>query len=336
MSDETEAQRPPPAGPAKSPRQLPAVAPGLRPAEAPRWPGRRSGEVAARSGGLMLWSSYLTTLEAAIERAKGRSAQPARLEELAAQLGAIRPGDWTGLHLIDHLLVDLMDDDEIRNRTLYLAGLAARSDVAINEKLLVDYAAMNGPALASRSHAILADLFEQFGQRDLKHQTRRDAAALIARDGWWFALLLVAAIVLLATRTTEVLAAVGQFHLALVVFIGCFGAYVSQLIGFYQAIPTVDYRMIQNRYSRWSLMLRYMLGGFAAFVLYLLVTGQLLAGDMFPDRAKISDGIWGSATGPAVPSVDFAKLLVWSFIAGFSERLLTEQLTRIEGAGAKG
>lgn len=74
-----------------------------------------------------------------------------------------------------------------------------------------------------------------------------------------------------------------------------------------------------------------------AFVLYLMFAGQMISGDLFPRfvRNTLDNG------GAYVNMADFAtrmkpesykdvaKLLVWSFVAGYSERLVPNLITQI-------
>jgi hypothetical protein len=75
------------------------------------------------------------------------------------------------------------------------------------------------------------------------------------------------------------------------------------------------------------------IGAIAAVVLYMIFAGHLVQGDLFPkidcqDKSKCTGGL-GSLLiaffGPVEPP-DFAKVVVWSFIAGFSERLVPNML----------
>lgn len=71
-------------------------------------------------------------------------------------------------------------------------------------------------------------------------------------------------------------------------------------------------------------------GAVMAGILYLLFISELLSGDLFPSFSadpKLPDGTEGilvlfliQGAGPAV----YAKLLFWSFVAGFSERFVTD------------
>jgi hypothetical protein len=64
-------------------------------------------------------------------------------------------------------------------------------------------------------------------------------------------------------------------------------------------------------------------GGIFSVVLYLILRSGYLSGELFP---KFADG----SPMPSLP-IDWSKLLVWSFLAGFAERLVPDTLDRLVG-----
>jgi hypothetical protein len=79
-------------------------------------------------------------------------------------------------------------------------------------------------------------------------------------------------------------------------------------------------------------------GGIFAAVLYLLVAAGLLSGELFPEMRiaspfqpdKHPQGylIWFLQNALPKEGHDYAKLLIWSFIAGFAERFVPDTLSR--------
>lgn len=97
--------------------------------------------------------------------------------------------------------------------------------------------------------------------------------------------------------------------------------------------------------SQWgSVYLAPILGAMFAIVLYVTIASGLIGGQIFPsistgppkagtDVATTSTTIAAFATwaGPK-EGVDVAKVLVWSFLAGFAERLVPDTLNRLAAA----
>lgn len=72
-----------------------------------------------------------------------------------------------------------------------------------------------------------------------------------------------------------------------------------------------------------------------AFLLYLVFMGGLLSGGLFPEFPSRTNP-FGSIDGFVLEvkpgsNADFAKLLVWSFVAGFSEKFVPNLIAKLEG-----
>jgi hypothetical protein len=127
---------------------------------------------------------------------------------------------------------------------------------------------------------------------------------------------------------------VGSVALPSVLVCGVIGGFVS-LQRRLKDLTLQDLELLAN--SKVYLMLAPMVGGVLAMVLYLIFLSGLLRGDMFPEFVSLSTD---KTTG--FPTIfeqygkhgfsDYAKLLVWAFIAGYSEKFVTNVLGRFEGA----
>lgn len=90
--------------------------------------------------------------------------------------------------------------------------------------------------------------------------------------------------------------------------------------------------------SGMTIKLAPVIGGIFAIVLFLMFSSGLAAGDLFPamngDVARTSFIEFTNHLQPAT-AAQWGKLLVWSFIAGFAERLVPDTLDRLIARGAK-
>ncbi len=125
--------------------------------------------------------------------------------------------------------------------------------------------------------------------------------------------------------------------LVLVVLAGMLGAFFSALTRLYHvddagaALITPTIGELGGKYMFMYASVPSVIGAIAAVVLYLVFVSDLVGGDMFPSiECTTADGC-KSISGlmqhywPESPS-DYGKALVWSFIAGFSERFVPDLL----------
>lgn len=140
------------------------------------------------------------------------------------------------------------------------------------------------------------------------------------------------------------------WSLAMVASFGLLGAYFSRIMTFQSHFASVTFDEVLQAYVGRTLRMRLLYGTIGAIIFYMFLRSGLLGGDMFPhlDRIGIAEqhvwrfgprGVEQDANAKALlpsgltvlaPTVDLAKLLVWSFIAGFSERLVPDTIGRIE------
>jgi len=138
--------------------------------------------------------------------------------------------------------------------------------------------------------------------------------------------------------------------LVLAMLAGMLGAFFSALTRLYNvdqasiALITPTVRQLGGRYLMMYSLVPPVIGAIAAVVLYLIFVGRLLEGGLFPAFScrkgmgcssvlDLMNNYW-----PSNPE-DYGKVLVWSFAAGFSERLVPDVLqglvSKEQGGGAK-
>jgi hypothetical protein len=129
-----------------------------------------------------------------------------------------------------------------------------------------------------------------------------------------------------------------------VILAGSLGAFFSALTRLYnfedlpKALVMEELRSLPQGHLIVYSLVPAVIGAIAATVLYLIFAGGLLQGGLFPqfgcelgdmkcDRFSTLFNQWHPAQG-----VDYAKMLVWGFIAGFVERLVPDTLQSLRRA----
>lgn len=121
---------------------------------------------------------------------------------------------------------------------------------------------------------------------------------------------------------------------ALVMGSGAIGGFVS-LQRRLKNLTVADLELLSS--SRVYIWLAPLVGGVLALLLYILFLSGLIRGDLFPAFEADNDlkNIKGILSLPAQYAsngyADYAKLLFWSFVAGFSENFVTNIIGRFEG-----
>ena len=115
------------------------------------------------------------------------------------------------------------------------------------------------------------------------------------------------------------------FYLLIAACFGMLGAYFSRMLSFQTKLASIGFDDVMNLYAWRMLAVRLLFGIIGAIIFFYLLYAGLLGGDAFPDMKKL-----GHQAAPNLPEGDFAKLLVWLFLAGFSERLVPDSLERAE------
>lgn len=119
-------------------------------------------------------------------------------------------------------------------------------------------------------------------------------------------------------------AVVHMYGLYTAISFGLLGALFSRLNSFQTHFVAFDYEQGVGIYNGRAIFVRLLFGMIGSIVLFYAIFGNLIGGNLFPGigELKLDPAAW--------PGANEAKLIVWSFLGGFSERLVPDFLQRTE------
>lgn len=284
-----------------------------------------------------LFTHYKMTLETQIERFMqahaADQAMVARINAIKASLADSGDAEsWSQLYRAELELAELLPQADIAVEFARRAVEAERFKVPTLAKLQAEFDAateMAGKRAAFR--CLLEDLLWTYNKRALDREQRGRAAKRLAIIGG-FAI----PTILLLLLVSLYLRGMTQLASSLLVFVmlpGMLGAFFSRLLSFQTELATLDYDRIITYFLPRHIFIRLIIGAVGAVTLYLVFLGSLLSGAMFPDINIINSSLVApNGVLTAKPFLEnLGKLMFWSFVAGFSERLVTSTLGRLEG-----
>jgi hypothetical protein len=127
------------------------------------------------------------------------------------------------------------------------------------------------------------------------------------------------------------------FGLFIAMVTGLFGASFFMLIQLQQKISEAGLTDARDMWTWPLIVLRCLVGVGAASILYFFFKSGLLAGSLWPelgilgfDNISVGQGTAKQPSALYVPNKDFALLIVWSFVAGYSQTLVPSLLLTTE------
>jgi hypothetical protein len=271
-----------------------------------------------------LTDQFHVTLRAHFARMPALDGQlaPVTLQRLKDLLNPDRPRSWSEAYEIEQILVHLYDEETLKTE-LDVRGLEART--AFRPPLADLYAKQITDAnSAERRRGLLARLVNDLQWRYTVNEVkRRYSQDITSRTGWLFAL----ALLLFAVWTAYIVlsdAPSSDLHLLIFAALAAtWGATFSMLGSLKSRLEKSELDDLKLMRPWVMLLSRALIGTGAGCVLYFFLRSGLLGGGAFPDLTALD-------TAP-VTRKGLALLIIWCFIAGFSEKLVPSILEKTEG-----
>lgn len=325
-----------------------------------------------------LTAQFYVTLEAYFAKVKSAGAPQCkdawdRVERLLTQ----EPRNWTNAYAVEQLLVHLFDDGTVESE-LQVRAQEARGALRPSLVDYYTAQIAKTDLVPDQRRALLGRIINDLQWRYTVNEVKRSYTKEITlKTGQLFigSLLVFAFAVLLTWRFPD-LQRFDVRLLVPAILAGCWGAAFSMLSSLRDRLAASDLDDLKLLRARWVLGSRLLIGAGAASVLYFFFVSGLVTGTAFPDF-KAATSAQASAVTPAPTSaatsaptstptptatstptsaptstptstpaaVDsvawlkfFSLLVVWCFVAGFSERmipgLLASTEARLEGSPA--
>src|SRR6185295_10604209 len=305
-----------------------------------------------------LTEQFYVTLRAEVARLSPQDElrSPKSFKQVQALLDG-RKSVWTDAYQIEQLMVDLFDD-----RTL---------EIELQSRLLEGESNLRGPLIAQYTklaetlkapadrRALLARLVNDLQWRYTVNEVKRSNSKEITKTT---GLIFMVAIALFATMvvTFAVLRSFmpNRFELTkdsilllIAALAGGWGAAFSMLSSVKGRLEAADLNDLKLLKSGWILWSRPLIGVGAAAILYFFMASGLLGGTaftVFPQADSVQTASPGTGAAPntqptpgsgpmtTAQRTQLSLLIVWCFLAGFSERLVPSLLAKTEDRASSG
>jgi len=189
--------------------------------------------------------------------------------------------------------------------------------------------------------AALDDLQWQYQKNNLVRAALWDSASNLLMFGWFTASIVAFPFFCFVFERwtgqhwfSNLLAKFPNYGLYTAISFGLLGAFFSRLTSLNFTSAGLTLEDAENRFSFISLAIRGAVGALGAMVFYYIMRTGIIAA-VAPDFDKFAFETPHlqtllAAADVLIPSKDWSLLILWSFIAGFSERLVPDTLSKVE------
>jgi hypothetical protein len=245
---------------------------------------------------------------------------------------------WRNAYIVEQLMAQFLPEkrliEEGEKRLFEAKALNMRSADEISNRWNAarKAAPIDQETILAIYSTLIDDLHWMYNKRSLDRDTRSALAKGMSIRAWiTLSVCVVPFLFVLALQNStfnlwnwipaESRPAIAGCYIA--ISVGSLGALFSRLVTFQQRYSNLDFDGASSNYVGRVIYIRQAIGAIGALLLYFAVFGKLIGGQLFPEVAEIlKHGSWLNS--------DFAKLVVWSFIGGFSEQMVPDFLTRTE------
>lgn len=231
---------------------------------------------------------------------------------------------WSNAYEIERLLIDLYDEDNLDvelNRRLIEAERSLFNEEYIFYQKQIEHTLKEDKNIAFKRY-LLSRLTNDLQWRFSIRQTKRVHSIFIRN--------LVSVIFIVATFTFFMVLKsqekLNEFCFMIALITGFWGASFSMIVGLNDRLKSSSLDDLRILKSISFVVSRAFVGVGASLILYFFICSQSLEGTIFPDLTSIHE----SNTMQIVDYKNLSLLVIWSFIAGFSEKFIPNLLSKTE------
>lgn len=265
-----------------------------------------------------LLEQFYSSLDAMYLKAKKGNINVEEFSEVTSRIEKLLQSEksWRNAYQIEQLMPQIYDDETLE---VELGRRLVDAKYVLSEDTVQYYTNTAQSGERAEKHALIDRLINDLQWRYQLRQLERDYKRLIRiRTSTVFVLSVLVFFLALALAKFDLIPTDIVLY-ATAITSGWFGAAFSMLIGLRDRLAQSGLDELRVNYRYDFLASRVVIGIGAAFILYFFLRAELLTGSIFPDLNN-------SVLSPK----DASLFVIWTFIAGFSEKFVPNLLAKAE------